>query len=161
MTEHSIPRDLVDVPCPASVFIRARVNFGHTMGPDVALHQELLLDWVAGWIGALESDEIINYPADPHHDGRPTVIYMGKPLLDLSTASYQDNAVMLWFIHYFLTEKNPALKYIIITGDEQTYDRMIKIKSNSPQEYEWRIPWPGEFHCCGHVLHCIAIYRLW
>ena len=51
------------------------------------------------------------------------------------------------------------LKYVFVIGDEQTYDRMIKMKPASPRQYLWLIPIPGEFHVTGHILHCL--YRLW
>ena len=37
--------------------------------------------------------------------------------------------VMVWFIEGEVRRKFPNCEYIIIIGDEQTYDRMIKMKS--------------------------------
>ena len=53
----------------------------------------------------------------------------------------------------------PNLTFIFVAGDEQTYDRMIKLKSDDLNGYEWLIPLPGDFHVAGHIL--MGIYRLY
>ena len=66
---------------------------------------------------------------------------------------------MVWFIEGEVRRKFPNCEYIIIIGDEQTYDRMIKMKSARAAMFEWLIPMPGEFHVIGHICHCL--YRLY
>ena len=53
----------------------------------------------------------------------------------------------------------PNLTFIFVAGDEQTYDRMIKLKSDDLNGYKWLIPLPGDFHVAGHIL--MGIYRLY
>ena len=67
--------------------------------------------------------------------------------------------MMLWHLYYHCKLDLLDIELMLVIGDEQTYDRMIKMKSAQPNNYRWLVPFPGEFHLCGHVLHCT--FRLW
>ena len=144
-------------PMPANAFVTPRKVIGLNMSPDYLEHTELL-DFCANLIGSLHSDEINNYPPDPNQ-GEPTPHQVGTPLVNIATSSYQDNCVVMWYIHYIISLVLPALTFMFIVGDEQTFDRMIKLKTARPNVYDWLIPIPGEFHFVGHVNQ--AILRLW
>ena len=133
-------------------------NPGHLMSNNIADHADLL-EFCADYIGSLHHMDMFEYPDDPLHPGTKSECTIGIPIMEVSTASYQDNLVMLLHILYFIELDNPDVKYVILVGDEQTYDRMIKLKSDNPRRFEWLIPMPGEFHFCGHVCHCTL--RLW
>lgn len=142
---------------PDVAYVRTAYIIGHNMSPDYRDHTDLL-DFCSHYIGSLRSDTIMEYPNDPDLQGA-TRTDIGTPLVDCSTGSYTDNCRVMWFIHYFISLIYVASNYIFIVGDEQTFDRMVKLKSQRPQQYWWLIPIPGEFHFTGHVL--AAIYRLW
>lgn len=135
-----------------------RQNPGHLCNPSPQYHRDLL-DFCAYYIGSNPWRDILCYPDDPQHPGARSQVVIGTPICGVSTASYQDNCVMLWHLYYHCELDLPDIEHMLVIGDEQTYDRMIKMKAAQPNNYSWLVPFPGEFHLCGHVLHCT--YRLW
>lgn len=103
---------------------------------------------------------LLNYPSqDPHHDNHATRYIIHEPLVNMDTASYLDNGIMLNTIWQEIRIELPGCTLVFVVGDEQTYDRMVKLKCYCRGHYLWAIPVPGEFHFCGHVLH--GSFRLW
>ena len=41
----------------------------------------------------------------------------------------------------------------IVVGDQQTFDRMVKLRRNMPLMYRHIIPFNGEMHFAAHFLH--------
>jgi hypothetical protein len=94
----------------------------------------------------------------PPPAGASTLIYQ-PPLYDTGTASYQDVRRILARIHDYHI-KCLGQRIVLVVGDHQTYDRMLKLKINSTSnEYSWLVPLPGEFHFKWHVT--LALHRLW
>ena len=90
--------------------------------------------------------------------GASTLIYQ-PPLYDTGTASYQDVRRILARIHDYHI-KCLGQRIVLVVGDHQTYDRMLKLKINSTSnEYSWLVSLPGELHFKWHVT--LALHRLW
>ena len=133
---------------------RLQEDIGHLCVPNVDHHTQLLVvDFASMYIGGMRYNTISDYPEDPDHSGKRSEVTIGIPIIEMDTASYVDNAVMVWFIEGEVRRKFPNCEYIIIIGDEQTYDRMIKMKSARAVMFKWLIPMPGEFHVIGHICH--------
>jgi hypothetical protein len=153
-----VHEDLVTSDPIGLVPARLREEIGHLCVPNVDHHTQLL-EFASMYIGGMRYNTISDYPEDPDHSGKRSEVTIGIPIIEMDTASYVDNAVMVWFIEGEVRRKFPNCEYIIIIGDEQTYDRMIKMKSARAAMFEWLIPMPGEFHVIGHICHCL--YRLY
>ena len=150
-----LPRRL-DVQC--QVAFTGRPNISRFFTPYVEDHSALL-NFCSKYAAfrLSQGENLMEYP--PRGNCTPTFFIIKFPICDLSTASYEDILLMLYLIKEDMYASNPQLKFIFIVGDEQTYDRMIKIKMRERHEFNWLIPLPGEFHLCGHHLHCA--FRLW
>ena len=94
-----------------------------------------------------------NYLRHPDYtppSGASTLIYQ-PPLYDTGTASYRDVRRILTRIYDYHI-KHLGQRIVLLVGDHQTYDRMLKLKINSPSnQYSWLVPLPGEFHFKWHV----------
>ena len=130
-------------------------NMRHLFDPDPQVHQNLL-DFCAEFV--LECNGPFEYPSDSVQPTQAAWV-VHSPILDTNTASYYDNAKMLEQILDDMRTRYPNLTYIFVAGDEQTYDRMIKLKSDDLDGYDWLIPLPGDFHVAGHIL--MGIFRLY
>ena len=135
-----------------------RPNISLLFSPDASDHS-VLLDFCSFMTHQrlISGESLLSYPIADNI--APTYFVIRFPIIDLSTASYDDIRLMLWLIHDEVMRENPTTKFVIIVGDEQTYDRMVKLMSQAPNEFSWLIPFPGEFHFTAHCLH--ASYRLW
>ena len=78
--------------------------------------------------------------------------------MNVGTASYDDNRRMLRLVYDHHCAVQPAVSHVFVIGDEQTFERMMKIKQAEPMGYEWLIPMPGDFHFTAHTMH--AEFRL-
>ena len=89
---------------------------------------------------------LLGYPNDPEHNALPCKYEVHEPSLNRGTASYVDNGVTLHRSVTELTEVLATLKVIIVEGEEQTFDRMVKLLTHANAMFKWSIPWPGELH---------------
>ena len=85
-------------------------------------------------------------------------VYM-DPVLDVGTAAYNDvDKVLMVIYRLFFHVLTPA-SMVLCVGDQQSYHRMVWLKKKSPQQYDWLLMLPGEFHFRGNAL--MALHRLW
>ena len=155
-----LPITIAPEDLPDDFWLLIRPNIEQDFSSDVDAHSELLeFCWETMTMLNYDGIKLDSYPPDPQHDGNGTFFIVEHPIIDVNTASYNDNKLMLFVIRDEVMTAYPGMEFILVAGDEQTYDRMVKIKSMEPWSYEWLIPFPGEFHVCGHMLH--STYRLW
>ena len=101
---------------------------------------------------------VLGHPHYIPRFGRSKVIYQ-RPIYQCGTASYDDVEKLLRRIHDFhVRDRRQSLVYVV--GDQQTYDRMLKLKIRNPEPYRWLLPLPGEFHFKWHVTLAILPGRL-
>ena len=93
------------------------------------------------------------------HNGEPTFFEIWEPEVYTGTESYQDNVDVLERIHRQIEERTNGYECILIVGDQQTFDRMMKLKREHAQQYRHIIPFNGEMHFEVHFAH--AGWRLW
>ena len=99
------------------------------------------------------------YEGDQRKIARPTPFEIWEPLIHTGTTSYQDNKECLLAIdNKVMTEGLDNLATIVV-GDQQTFDRMVKLRRNMPLMYRHIIPFNGEMHFAAHFLH--AGWRLY
>ena len=99
------------------------------------------------------------YEGDQRKIARPTPFEIWEPLIHTGTTSYQDNKECLLAIdNKVMTEGVDNLATIVV-GDQQTFDRMVKLRRNMPLMYRHIIPFNGEMHFAAHFLH--AGWRLY
>ena len=104
-------------------------------------------------------DDMLGYPQDPEHDGEMSKYVIEQPFMNIETARYEDNGVVIDGIWRRMRELLEFLRWIIITGDEQTFDRMLKLVIYGGDMFKHCIPWPGEMHLTSH--HCAVVYLTW
>ena len=90
---------------------------------------------------------------------RPTPFEIWEPLIHTGTASYQDNKGCLLAIDNKVMTEGLGNLATIVVGDQQTFDRMVKLRRNMPMMYRHIIPFNGEMHFAVHFLH--AAWRLY
>ena len=133
-----------------------RPHIGHLFSCNYRDHRELLTECMHFAHGL---QDFLGYPDDPEHNALPCKYEVHEPLVNMDTASYLDNGVTLHRIVTELREALATLKFIIVAGDEQTFDRMVKLLIHGHAMFKWCIPWPGEMHLTAHTLH--GTFRLW
>ena len=99
------------------------------------------------------------YLPDPAHPGTPTPFEVWEPEVYTGTESYRDNREVLQRIDTRFLEKYKGYKCIIVVGDQQTFDRMMKLKRGEYGAYKHVIPFNGEMHLLAHFCH--AGWRLY
>ena len=99
------------------------------------------------------------YRDDPAHARRPTSFSVWEPEVYTGTESYADNRDVLDTIDRRVEAELPRALCTIIVGDQQTFDRMMKLKRSQYEDYKHVIPFNGEMHMCAHFCH--AGWRLW
>ena len=82
-----------------------------------------------------------------------------SPLCYVSTCSYQDNAAVLDQIDATIRAQCAGHLATIVVGDQQTFDRMVKLRRSDAQLYGKIVPFNGEMHFMIHFLH--AGWRLY
>ena len=94
-----------------------------------------------------------------HATARTFCIYM-DPVLDVGTAAYADvDQVLKVIFGFYFIQCSMAASIVLLVGDQQSYNRLLWQKKLAPDENDWYVPLPGEFHFVVHVL--MAIHRLW
>lgn len=127
-------------------------------------HRRAVLDqmWKESFEAAGKGTGLLGHPKyDP--GGRSVFIYQ-KPLFECGTAAYEDVEAMLARIHQsHVVEKGH--RKVMVVGDQQTYDRMLRIKTDATvrktdaRDYDWLIVLPGEFHFQWHAT--LAFHIKW
>lgn len=72
------------------------------------------------------------------------------PELNISTAKTDDIIYLLddFYAKYIQTAQR---KFCFISGDQQTYSHLWKLRKAEPDYYGWLIPLPGEWHWTWHI----------
>ena len=99
------------------------------------------------------------YEGDPTHSGSPSFYEIMKPLVYTGTTSYHDNEEVLDAIDDLIEARSEGQKGVIIVGDQQTFDRMVKLKAFHGRRYKHLMPFNGEMHVEAHFCH--AGWKLW
>ena len=99
------------------------------------------------------------YENDPTHSGVATFFQVWKPEVYTSTMSYQDNLDVLDRIDEQIAGNLAHMDAVIVVGDQQTFDRMMKLKRELGPMYKHIIPFNGEMHLEAHFCH--AGWRLY
>ena len=73
--------------------------------------------------------------------------------------SYQGNEYTMDMVVHRIRLKYPDMDYIIVIGDQQTYDRIVRLKCADPPGYKWLVPMCGEMHVMAH--DCNSTWKLW
>jgi len=81
----------------------------------------------------------------------PTYFEIWQPLVGYGTESYADNDAVLEHIKEKIEDRIPGNKLTIIVGDQQTFDRMMKLRKYQPIDYAWLVPMAGEMHFCAFL----------
>ena len=142
--------------------MRQSVDISPHMAPDLAAAQTLCDDLFRKYLEDARADDkfqVGKYVADPGHPGTPTYFEIWQPLVGYGTESYADNDAVLEHIKEKIEDRIPGNKLTIIVGDQQTFDRMMKLRKYQPIDYAWLVPMAGEMHFCAHFLH--AGWRLY
>ena len=134
----------------------------HLLRPDRAELYYEVKDTFDRYIRELRADrswEAGAYRDDPAHARRPTSFLVWEPEVYTGTESYADNRDVLDTIERRVEAELPRALCTIIVGDQQTFDRMMKLKRSQYEDYKHVIPFNGEMHMCAHFCH--AGWRLW
>ena len=114
---------------------------------------------VDGMPGNPTIKQIPKYFPDPLHSGQACVYIIQEPLTETSTMSYQGNEYTMDMMVHRIRLKYPDMDYIIVVGDQQTYDRIVRLKCADPPGYKWLVPMCGEMHVMAH--DCNSTWKLW
>jgi len=107
-----------------------------------------------------EDDSCIVVLHHPDFDpqGRTAYVYMKHVPTKDGTANYDDVSKALDRIKGYMVD-TLGIQRVIVIGDQQTFSRMVWLKRFQPKQYDWVVPFPGEFHFVVHLL--MAIHILW
>ena len=144
------------------LYMLPKVSVVHRMDPNLQAVKQLCDDMFLKYLEAARANDHFQagkYEADLGHSGRATHFEVWPPLVGYGTESYADNHVVLQRIQDKIQDRFPGNKATIIVGDQQTFDRMMKLRKYFPQDYKWVVPFAGEMHLCAHFLH--AGWRLY
>ena len=144
------------------LILRTEVDVTDAMRPDRLEVSLEVSNTFERYIRELRADrdwEAGSYRADPDHPGRPTNFLVWEPAVYTGTESYVDNREVLDTIDARIGAELPRSLCTIIVGDQQTFDRMMKLKRAQYDDYKHIIPFNGEMHMCAHFCH--AGWRLW
>ena len=110
------------------------------------------------WLSAIDND-LKTLLDHPNYDPPTQQFYTyEKPMMDVSTAAYDDVDPFLNFMYTLMCSIQSFL-IILVVGDGQSYTRMVWLKKFRPHHFKWMVPLPGEFHFVVHVLQ--AVHILW
>ena len=125
----------------------------------ITLRAQLFQDTIQSCMESPETWQCDLYEGDQRKIGRPTPFEIWEPLVHTGTTSYQDNKECLIAIDDKVMTENLGNLATIVVGDQQTFDRMVKLRRNMPFTYKHIIPFNGEMHFAVHFLH--AAWRLY
>jgi hypothetical protein len=103
------------------------------------------------------ADVLLRHPNYHPRGGSSDVVYH-PPIMDISTAAYDDVELILQRIDQELII-GKGMKAVLCVGDQQTFSRMWHLKVHAPAKYAWVIPCSGDFHYQFHVasgIHRVA-----
>jgi hypothetical protein len=81
-----------------------------------------------------------------------------EPKLNVQTLSYAE-VVPLVEEFYRNHIANSNRTFAFISGDQQVWIKLWKLRKNHPQKYGWLIPLPGEWHWMWHIIK--GIFRVY
>ena len=139
-----------------------RLNVWRDMDPElpaVKTEKDRLWRNALGFMRTFPDGELGKYLGVQRKTMAVTPFRIWQPLCYVGTTSYQDNATVLELIDDAIRAQCTGHKATIIVGDQQTFDRMVKLRRASPDLYGKVIPFNGEMHYAAHFLH--AGWRLY
>ena len=127
--------------------------------PAVKTEKDRLWRDALGFMRTFPDGELGKYLGVQRKTMAVTPFRIWEPLCYVGTTSYQDNATVLDRIDDIVRAQCSGHKATIIVGDQQTFDRMVKLRRMDPDVYGKVIPFNGEMHFTAHFLH--AGWRLY
>ena len=74
-----------------------------------------------------------------------------EPEVDTQTLTYQDVEYVLESFHAKHIAGS-SRTFAFVSGDQQVFVKLWKLRRDRPQLYDWVVPLPGEFHWTWHIL---------
>ena len=144
------------------LLLTPRLNVWRDMDPNlpaVKTEKDRLWRNALGFMRTSPDGELGKYLGVQRKTMAVTPFRIWQPLCKVGTTSYQDNGTVLDRIDDVVRAQCSGHKATIIVGDQQTFDRMVKLRRASPGMYSKVIPFNGEMHYTAHFLH--AGWRLY
>ena len=124
----------------------------------LALQARLLQEAVQSCREGLDTWQCGLYEGEQRKMLPRTPFEIWEPLVHTGTTSYHDNQECLIAIDDKVMTYGTENKATIVVGDQQTFDRMVKLRRNMPLMHRHIMPFNGEMHMTAHFLH--AAWRL-
>ncbi len=123
-----------------------------------AIDLELVNNILSHHLTCVSSDTPFGFSLQPEGQPKRAEIFIKTPLSDRTPGNLLHVQELLgMYQQEYLAER--CLPYVILAGDQQTFERLWTIKNAQPGEYQWLIPQVGLFHFYWHVIK--AILSLW